>query len=87
MIPSASASFGLWMWAGLPSHRISPSVGSQSPEMVLMVTDLPAPLSPTSAVTLPGRNGEVDFAEGLHRPEHLAHSPEFEERCSSSVML
>ena len=33
--------------------RISPSVGSQSPEMVLIVTDLPAPLSPTSAVILP----------------------------------
>src|SRR5580692_2506012 len=41
------------MWAGLPSQKISPSEGSQSPEMVLMVTDLPAPLSPTSAVTFP----------------------------------
>src|SRR5580700_4402672 len=42
------------MWAGALSQRICPSVGGQSPEIVLIVTDLPAPLSPTSAVTLPG---------------------------------
>src|SRR5580698_4518125 len=37
-----------------PSHRISPAEGGHSPEIVLIVTDLPAPLSPASAVTLPG---------------------------------
>src|ERR1700733_907910 len=40
------------MWVGEPSQRISPSLGAQRPEMVLMVTDFPAPLSPTSAVIL-----------------------------------
>src|SRR5580704_13443538 len=38
---------------------MSPCVGVQSPEIVLMVTDLPAPLSPASAVILPG--GTVRF--------------------------
>ena len=38
----------------LPSQRISPPSGAQRPEMVLISDDLPAPLSPTSAVTLPG---------------------------------
>ncbi len=40
-----------------------PSLGSQIPAIVLMSVDLPAPLSPTSAVTWPGGNVEVHPAE------------------------
>src|SRR2546423_1349698 len=41
------------MWTGRPPHRISPLVGSQAPETHFTSTVLPAPLSPTSAVTCP----------------------------------
>ena len=82
VMPSASASFGLWMWAGLPSQRISPSVGCQSPEIVLIVTDLPAPLSPDESGHLARRQGEVDLVEGLDGPEDLAHPPQLQERCT-----
>src|ERR1700759_4580364 len=52
-MPSASASRGPWRWTGRPSHRIWPPSGPQRPETVLISEDLPAPLSPTSAVTFP----------------------------------
>src|SRR6202012_249497 len=38
---------------GLPFQRIWPASGCQIPEIVLIRGDLPAPLSPTRAVTLP----------------------------------
>jgi hypothetical protein len=52
-MPSASASRGVRLTTGSPFHDISPVVGCQIPEMVLIIVDLPAPLSPTSAVILP----------------------------------
>src|SRR5580704_9526183 len=59
------------MWAGLPSQRISPSVGSHSPEMVLIVTDLPAPLSPTSAVILPDGTERLTLLRAWTAPNTL----------------
>src|SRR6202161_2421646 len=53
-MPSASASLGPWRCTGFPSQRISPPSGAHRPETVLISEDLPAPLSPISAVTLPG---------------------------------
>ena len=50
-MPSAAAALGERMCTGPPFHRISPPSGAWIPAMVLMSTDLPAPLSPTSAVT------------------------------------
>ena len=47
----AAAALGERMCTGPPFHRISPPSGPWIPAMVLMSTDLPAPLSPTSAVT------------------------------------
>ena len=55
----------------MPSQRISPSSGGHRPEIVLIVTDLPAPLSPTSAVTLPGGNVEVDRVSACTGPNVL----------------
>ena len=46
--------------------------------MDLMSDDLPAPLSPTRAVTWP-RDIEVDVVEGLDGPEALGHPPQLEE--------
>ena len=47
------ASLGPCRWTGWPFQTIWPALGSQIPEMVLIRVDLPAPLSPTSAVTCP----------------------------------
>src|SRR6201996_4195433 len=52
-MPVLVASLGEWKFTGLPCHSISPPLGSQIPEIVLISVDLPAPLSPTSAVTCP----------------------------------
>src|SRR5579871_6632533 len=52
-MPSRSASRGVWSVTGFPSHEIVPASGLQRPEMVLIMVDLPAPLSPIKAVTRP----------------------------------
>src|SRR6185312_6675584 len=52
-MPRAAASFGECNWTGLPSQRISPWSCVQMPAIVLISVLLPAPLSPTSAVTCP----------------------------------
>src|ERR1700735_2474430 len=52
-MPSSVAAFGEWMCTGRPFQISSPLVGCQIPAMVLISVDLPAPLSPTSAVTWP----------------------------------
>src|SRR5215213_10718554 len=52
-IPSRAASFGPWMCTGEPSNRTSPSSAGWIPAMHLMSVDLPAPLSPTRAMTSP----------------------------------
>ena len=52
-IPALVASLGVRKCTGLPCQKISPPLGSQMPEIVLISVDLPAPLSPTRAVTWP----------------------------------
>src|SRR4051812_29417063 len=52
-MPSRDASFGLWMCTTSPSKRISPESTGWIPAMHLMSVDLPAPLSPTRAMTSP----------------------------------
>ena len=51
------------------------------PAMHLMSVDLPAPLSPTSAMTSPGRDLEVDIGQRLHRAERLREVADLEEWC------
>ena len=48
--------------------------------MHLTSVDLPAPLSPTSAVTSPGVGGELDVLEHVHRTEALVDVAQFEDR-------
>src|ERR1039457_1309842 len=52
-MPRSVASFGPCRGTRVPFQSSSPLVGSQIPAMVLIRVDLPAPLSPTRAVTLP----------------------------------
>ena len=52
-MPRRAESFGPWMCTGSPSKRISPLSTGWMPAMHLISVDLPAPLSPTSAMTSP----------------------------------
>src|SRR5512139_3922671 len=54
-MPRCAASRGLCTLTELPSHRISPWSMGWIPPTHLTRVDLPAPLSPTSAVTSPAR--------------------------------
>src|SRR5918998_1449275 len=54
-MPSRAASFGPWMFTVSPSKTISPLSNGWMPAMHLISVDLPAPLSPTSAMTSPLR--------------------------------
>src|SRR5271166_5750034 len=53
-MPLARASCGVANLIGLPPSRMSPSSWWNTPEIALMIVDLPAPLSPASATTSPG---------------------------------
>src|SRR5271167_2923864 len=53
-MPLARASCGVANLIGLPPSRMSPSSWRNTPEIALMIVDLPAPLSPASATTSPG---------------------------------
>src|SRR5215467_6516683 len=70
-MPSAVASFGRLMWTGRPSHLISPPLGSQMPAMHLISVVLPAPLSPTSAVTCPAGMSRLTFVRACTGPKLL----------------
>src|SRR5262249_38142557 len=52
-IPASRASSGLANLTGFPATRISPASGGWTPDRHLISVDLPAPFSPTSAVTSP----------------------------------
>src|SRR4051794_23651865 len=54
-MPSAAASCGLWIDTARPSKRTSPLSMLLMPAMHFTSVDLPAPLSPTRAVTSPRR--------------------------------
>ena len=55
LIPRAIASAGPLIVTGLPSSAISPSSGVASPYRMFIRVDFPAPFSPRSAWTSPGR--------------------------------
>src|SRR6185437_1962800 len=54
-MPSLLASVGPWIATGSPSNSTSPLSIGWMPATHLTSVDLPAPLSPTSAVTSPAR--------------------------------
>src|SRR6478735_462220 len=54
-MPFSRASCGVAKVTGWPLSRISPPVGWNTPDIALISVVLPAPLSPASATTSPGR--------------------------------
>ena len=63
-----------------PSHTISPSSGGHSPAIVLIVTDLPAPLSPASAVTWPGGISKLTRVSACTGPNRLVIPAKLQQR-------
>src|SRR5437764_851405 len=57
-MPRSAASRGPRMWASCPLNRTAPESYGWMPAMHLTRVDLPAPLSPTSAVTSPARTSK-----------------------------
>ena len=53
-MPRRAASLGPWIETGVPSKEISPESIGWIPAIDLISVDLPAPLSPTSAMISPG---------------------------------
>ena len=65
---------------GDPPRRPGRGRAGRCRRCILVSTDLPAPLSPHSAVTLPGREVEVDVVQRLDRTEVLVELPDLEQR-------
>src|ERR671919_301528 len=70
-MPSAVADWGLLTCTGCPSNRYSPSSIWLMPAIVLIRVDLPAPLSPTSAVTLPAWAAKSTSVRAWTAPKRL----------------
>src|SRR5579859_1907774 len=70
-MPAAMASFGERNLAGLPSSRISPSSGCNSPYSTFIRVDLPAPFSPSRAWTCPGATDRSMRSLATSEPKRL----------------
>ena len=68
-MPSEAASRGVRIRTGFPSQKICPCSGPWIPAIVLIVTDLPAPLSPISAVTWPAGISKSMFESACTGPK------------------
>src|SRR5712691_611406 len=73
-MPSFAESFGPWMCTSLPSKRISPLSAECVPATHLISVDLPAPLSPTSAITSPARTSKSTSDSACTEPNDLVMS-------------
>ena len=62
---------------GMPSNRISPSVGPISPAIIFMVVDLPEPLAPRYPVISPARARKTYVADGRNPEEEFRHTAKF----------
>ena len=70
-IPRSAAAFGLWIDTGLPSKKIWPESIGWMPATHLIRVDLPAPLSPTSAITSPARTSRSTSVRACTEPNAL----------------
>src|SRR5689334_20612391 len=70
-MPRRAESFGPWMETGWPSQRISPSSMGWMPAIDLIIVDLPAPLSPTSAMTSPASTWKSTPLSAVTAPKRL----------------
>src|SRR5437764_9981929 len=60
------------MFTSLPSKKIWPLSHGWMPAMHLISVDLPAPLSPTSAITSPGRTSKSTSVRACTEPNDLS---------------
>src|SRR6516165_249773 len=86
-MPSVSASLGECRCTGAPSQRIWPSLGAHRPDTVLIRTDLPAPLSPASAVTLPAGTVKSTVLRAWTAPNALLSPRSSSSSVSSSMSV
>src|SRR5919199_3083669 len=70
-MPSFAESFGPWMLTDSPSKTISPLSIGLIPATHLISVDLPAPLSPTSAMTSPARTSKSASRSACTEPKLL----------------
>src|SRR3989338_1321583 len=70
-IPQASLARGDPVGSGAPAKRMSPASGITAPLRILSRVDLPAPFSPTSACTSPGRTSRSTAASACTPPYRL----------------
>src|SRR6476660_5657220 len=68
-IPSRAESFGPWMWTSSPSKCTVPPSNGWMPAIDLISVDLPAPLSPTSAITSPSRTSKSTSISACTEPK------------------
>src|SRR5215217_1982300 len=57
------------MWTSLPSNTTRPPSGAWVPATHLIRVDLPAPLSPTRAITSPGRTWKSTSVSACTEPK------------------
>src|ERR1700737_3536386 len=70
-MPCRRASSGLRKCTGWPSSSTSPSSGTVAPESALMSDDLPAPLSPITAMISPGSTSKSQPSRAVTGPYRL----------------
>src|SRR4051812_33136970 len=70
-MPSLAASLGPAIFTGLPSKKICPSSIGWMPATDLISVDLPAPLSPTSAITSPLRTSKSTSLSAWTEPNRF----------------
>src|SRR3954454_14403598 len=73
-MPSFAASFGEWMLTAFPWKMTWPLSAECVPAMHFTRVDLPAPLSPTSAITSPGRTSKSTSVSAWTEPNDLVRS-------------
>ena len=66
--PSLTMRSGSMPWIGLPSSSIVPFCGSSTPEMVLRMVVLPAPLAPSTVTISPCGTSRLTPRTAMMRP-------------------
>src|SRR5208337_1588280 len=74
-MPFSRPSWGVAKLICSPPRRMSPSSWRNTPEIALMIVDLPAPLSPASATTSPGWTSNDTWRTERRGAESLNLSP------------
>ena len=84
-MPALRASRGDVKCTGVPYIVYSPELGWCTPDRILMNVDLPAPLSPSTQVTLPASTLVVMFSSAVTLPKYLQMLRSSRSACSPSA--